>query len=77
VGITLSRRGRHRDALPTHAGAAEFLVAGKQAHFLSQIKAKQPTLLTRCTGLPWHRVPVWTAPATALEDVGKVVTTGT
>jgi DDE_Tnp_1-associated len=30
----------------------------QQAHYLLQVKANQPTLLARCTGLPWHRVPV-------------------
>jgi predicted transposase YbfD/YdcC len=46
------------DALQTHAGAAEFLVVGKQAHYLFTVKANQPALLARCTRLPWHRVPV-------------------
>jgi predicted transposase YbfD/YdcC len=46
------------DALQTHPEAAEFLVTRKQAHYLFQVKANQPTLLARCTGLPWHRVPV-------------------
>jgi len=46
------------DALHTHPGAAEFLVTGKQAHYLFVVKANQPTLLARCTALPWHRVPV-------------------
>jgi hypothetical protein len=46
------------DALHTHPGAAEFLVTGKQAHFLFVVKANQPTLLARCAALPWHRVPV-------------------
>jgi predicted transposase YbfD/YdcC len=46
------------DALQTHAGAAEFLVVGKQAHYLFVVKANQPALLARCTRLPWHRVPV-------------------
>jgi hypothetical protein len=45
------------DALQTHP-EAEFLVSRKQAHCLLQVKANQPTLLARCTGLPWHRVPV-------------------
>jgi predicted transposase YbfD/YdcC len=45
------------DALHTHPGAAEFLVTGKQAHYLFTVKANQPTLLARCTALPWHRVP--------------------
>jgi len=46
------------DALHTHAAAAEFLVAGKQAHYLFQVKANQPTLLARCQRLPWQRVPI-------------------
>jgi predicted transposase YbfD/YdcC len=46
------------DALHTHPEAAEFLVAGKQAHYLFQVKANQPTLLARLKRLPWHRVPV-------------------
>jgi predicted transposase YbfD/YdcC len=45
------------DALHTHPAAAEFLVATKQAHYLFTVKANQPTLLDRCAGLPWHRVP--------------------
>jgi hypothetical protein len=53
--------GRRRglaDALQTHPEAAEFLVTDKQAHDLLVVKANQPTLLARCAGLPWHRVPV-------------------
>jgi predicted transposase YbfD/YdcC len=46
------------DALHTRAAAAEFLVADRQAHYLFQVKANQPTLLVRCQHLPWHRVPV-------------------
>jgi predicted transposase YbfD/YdcC len=46
------------DALQTHPEAAEFLVTRKHAHYLFQVKANQPTLLARCAGLPWHRVPV-------------------
>jgi len=46
------------DALQTHPEAAEFLVTSKRAHYLFQVKANQPTLLTRCACLPWHRVPV-------------------
>jgi hypothetical protein len=37
--------------------AAEFLITRKQAHYLFVVKANQPILLERCTGLPWHRVP--------------------
>jgi predicted transposase YbfD/YdcC len=50
------------DALHTHAAAAEFLVAGKQAHSLLCVKANQPTLLDRCARLPWHRIPVLDRP---------------
>ena len=46
------------DALQTHADAAEFLVTGKQAHYLLVVKANQTTLLGRCASLAWHRVPV-------------------
>jgi hypothetical protein len=46
------------DALHTHADAAEFLVTGKQAHYLLVVKANQPTLLARCARLAWHHVPV-------------------
>ncbi len=46
------------DALHTHPGAAEFLVTGKQAHYLLTVKANQPTLLGRCERLAWHNVPV-------------------
>jgi predicted transposase YbfD/YdcC len=46
------------DALHTHADAAEFLVTGKQAHYLFTVKANQPTLLHRCARLAWHHVPV-------------------
>jgi predicted transposase YbfD/YdcC len=46
------------DALHTHAGTAELLVTGKQAHYLFCVKANQPTLLDRCARLAWHRMPV-------------------
>ena len=46
------------DALQTHREAAEFLVTRKQAHYLFVVKANQPTLLQRCAGLPWRKVPV-------------------
>src|SRR6266498_1925726 len=46
------------DALQTHADAAEFLITGKQAHYLFVVKANQPTLLDRCARLAWHNVPV-------------------
>jgi hypothetical protein len=46
------------DALQTQPDAAEFLVTGKQAHYLYVVKANQPTLLDRCAAMPWHSVPV-------------------
>jgi predicted transposase YbfD/YdcC len=46
------------DALHTHAGAAEFLVTRKHAHYLFTVKANQPTLLDRCARLAWQHVPV-------------------
>jgi hypothetical protein len=46
------------EALHTHADAAEFLVTGRQAHYLFTVKANQPTLLDRCARLAWHHVPV-------------------
>jgi predicted transposase YbfD/YdcC len=46
------------DALQTHAGAAQFLVGVKRAHYLFTIKANQPTLLGRCQRLAWHNGPV-------------------
>jgi predicted transposase YbfD/YdcC len=58
AGLDLAGTVITADALQTHPQAAEFLVADKQAHYLFQVKANQPTLLARCTGLPWHRVPV-------------------
>jgi predicted transposase YbfD/YdcC len=56
-GLDLAGTVITADALQTHP-EAEFLVSRKQAHYLLQVKANQPTLLARCTGLPWHRVPV-------------------
>jgi predicted transposase YbfD/YdcC len=46
------------DALHTHADAAEYLVTGRQAHYLLTVKANQPTLLERCARLAWHHVPM-------------------
>jgi hypothetical protein len=46
------------DALHIHADAAEFLVTGKQAHYLFVVEANQPTLLERCAVLAWRNVPV-------------------
>jgi predicted transposase YbfD/YdcC len=58
AGLDLAATVITADALQTHPEAAEFLVTGKQAHYLFQVKANQPTLLARCQRLPWHRVPV-------------------
>jgi predicted transposase YbfD/YdcC len=57
-GLDLAGAVVTADALHTHPDAAEFLVAGKQAHYLFTVKANQPTLLARCQRLPWDRVPV-------------------
>jgi predicted transposase YbfD/YdcC len=57
-GLDLAGAVVTADALHTLPDAAEFLVAGKQAHYLFTVKANQPTLLARCQRLPWHRVPV-------------------
>jgi predicted transposase YbfD/YdcC len=46
------------DALHTHREHADWLVAVKQADYLLVVKGNQPTLLDRCAGLAWHRVPV-------------------
>jgi hypothetical protein len=50
------------DALHTHADAAEFLVTGKQAHYLFTVKANQPLLLDRCAAIPCRTCPSPTAP---------------
>jgi hypothetical protein len=50
AGLDLAGTVITADALQTHPQAAEFLVADKQAHYLFQVKANQPTLLARCTG---------------------------
>jgi predicted transposase YbfD/YdcC len=57
-GLDLAGTVITADALQTHPQAAEFLVTRKQAHYLFQVKANQPTLLARCQRLPWHCVPV-------------------
>jgi hypothetical protein len=58
AGLDLAGTVVTADALQTHSGAAEFLVVGKQAHYLFTVKANQPTLLARCVRLACHRVPV-------------------
>jgi predicted transposase YbfD/YdcC len=46
------------DALHTQRDHADFLVAGKHAHYLFIVKANQPDLLDGCARLAWHNVPV-------------------
>jgi predicted transposase YbfD/YdcC len=58
AGLDLAGMVVTADALHTHPGAAEFLVTGKQAHYLFTVKANQPILLDRCERLAWHHVPV-------------------
>jgi predicted transposase YbfD/YdcC len=58
AGLDLAGAVITADALHTHPGAAEFLAAHKQAHYLFTVKANQPTLLERCATLAWHNVPV-------------------
>jgi predicted transposase YbfD/YdcC len=58
AGVDLAGTVVTADALQTHADAAEFLVTGKQAHYLFTVKANQPILLDRCARLAWHNVPV-------------------
>jgi hypothetical protein len=54
------------DALQTHPAAAEFLVTGKQAHYLFAVKANQrPPCWTAAPAYPGIACPCWTAPATA------------
>jgi hypothetical protein len=57
AGLDLAGAVVTADALHTHGAAAEFLVAGKHAHYLFIVKANQPALHTRCARMPWHRVP--------------------
>jgi predicted transposase YbfD/YdcC len=57
AGLDLAGAVVTADALHTHRAAAEFLVAGKHAHYLFIVKANQPALHTRCARMPWHRVP--------------------
>jgi|Tabmets5t2r1_1033131.scaffolds.fasta_scaffold06417_2 Transposase DDE domain len=53
------------DALHTHADSAEFLVAGKHAHYLFCVKANQPLLLARaCSACPGSVSRSPTAPVT-------------
>ena len=56
-GLDLAGAVVTADALQTHLAAAEFLVAGVQAHYLFTVKANQPTLLDRLKRLAWRLVP--------------------
>jgi hypothetical protein len=58
IPSTMSATRSSPDRSAASSSAAEFLVTGKQAHYLLAVKANQPTLLHRCQRLPWHRVPV-------------------
>jgi predicted transposase YbfD/YdcC len=58
AGLDLAGAVITADALHTHPSTAEFLVTGKQAHYLLVVKANQPTLLARCAAIPWQDVPV-------------------
>jgi hypothetical protein len=54
-GLDLAGAVITADALHTHADAAEFLVTGKQAHYLFVVKANQPTR---------YDLKLWTVPCT-------------
>ena len=70
-GLDLAGAVITADALHTHADAAEFLVTGKQAHYLFVVKANQPTLLERCAVLAWHNVEgTWCYPSPPGTGVG-------
>jgi len=58
AGLDLAGAVITADALHTHPSTAEFLVTGKQAHYLLVVKGNQPTLLARCAAIPWQDVPV-------------------
>ena len=53
------------DALQTHPDAAEFLVTGKQAHYLLSSRPTSPRCWTDAPAWPGIASPSWTAPATA------------
>lgn len=46
------------DALHTQRGHAEFLVTGKNAHYIFIVKKNQPGLYAQLKRLPWRQVPV-------------------
>jgi len=45
------------DALHTQRGHAEFLVTGKNAHYIFIVKKNQPGLYAQLKRLPWRQVP--------------------
>jgi predicted transposase YbfD/YdcC len=45
-------------ALHTHPAAAEVLATSKQPTTCWSSRPREPSLLDRCAGLPWHDVPV-------------------
>jgi predicted transposase YbfD/YdcC len=45
------------DALHTQREAAEFIVAGKNAHYILVVKKNQPGLHARIKNLPWKDIP--------------------
>jgi hypothetical protein len=65
AGLDLAATVVTADALHTHPQAAEFLVAGKQAHYLFTVKAICPSCWTAAPACPGTASPFWTAPATA------------
>jgi predicted transposase YbfD/YdcC len=46
------------DAMHTQRDHAEFLVVGKQAHYLLVVKDNQPNLAAQLRQLPWRQIPV-------------------
>ena len=46
------------DALHTQREHAEFLVAGKKAHYILVVKKNQPGLYAQVKNLPWRHIPV-------------------
>ncbi len=45
------------DALHTQREHAEFLVAGKEAHYILVVKKNQPSLYAQVKNLPWRQIP--------------------
>jgi hypothetical protein len=64
-GLDLAGAVVTADALHTHPDAAEFLVAGKQAHYLFTVKANQPPCWPAASACPGTGSQSWMPPATA------------